>query len=547
MHTYWEPLNGNYEHNWSNWAGTETDDKGISALLEAEYTVPANSVNSSGDVISVPSLRRFKQPFTVNTRELKPATGTEKPMQGSDVAMLEAMLWQLGISAQKGRDYQHNSNAGISGNRINSKRASGVQTENCDGTDAKARDIFSGGWDACTPGKVALEGMVRRFKGRHISAADAGKFARAGGANSTGIVDAQMLTDLDAAWGRYYPVYKTHQTRPTIALTDSIVVAYLDEVVQLWQNGSGASMPATYTDTVHNSVLNLAGISASGKSQKDLLKAWKSRETDTHWGSNAGYPKTNYRMTEGGADELGSMSFNQVLFHYRYSRKPIQVHRDFNYNYYDPRENMLGFAVHTSAFSAGDATSLNHAGSLYEAFAKRSLADKYSTANGLVGYRHCATATACDTVAISALNTDKKDDDYELLARAVLRYNAGAAGNRGISWPDLLRTKSGCTGCGMEYSIDIRNKRFGLPYRQYIWKGGKGVDVNGDGEIKDIVAAPTATPPVIEVTETTVDWCFAYGEREWMSGVSWDDLRRKAKGDALALPPVAPIGRINCN
>ena len=102
MHTYWEPLNGNYEHNWSNWAGTETDDKGISALLEAEYTVPANSVNSSGDVISVPSLRRFKQPFTVNTRELKPATGTEKPMQGSDWRCWRRCCGSLGLVRSMG-------------------------------------------------------------------------------------------------------------------------------------------------------------------------------------------------------------------------------------------------------------------------------------------------------------------------------------------------------------------------------------------------------------------------------------------------------------
>jgi hypothetical protein len=45
------------------------------------------------------------------------------------------------------------------------------------------------------------------------------------------------------------------------------------------------------------------------------------------------------------------------------------------------------------------------------------------------------------------------------------------------------------------------------------------VDVNKDGKIKDITANPEVTPPVAGVIETTVPWCFKYGEEEWMSPI----------------------------
>ncbi|WP_193345321.1 hypothetical protein [Cellvibrio japonicus] len=213
---YWEPVKDGSEEetDWSNWAGTQTTDKGVAATMKAEYTIPVQGTGSSGVVTPVKLTKYFDQTFTFNTRELKPATGTEEPMKGSDVAMLEAMLWQLGISPQKGSDYQANSNAGLSGNRIYSNRGNDKKgnprgfTENCDGTDAKVRDIYSGGWNTCAAGKVAMEGMVRRFQGRHISAKEAGKFSRSGGKDSSGIVDNQTLKDLGGRWGEYYQVYQ---------------------------------------------------------------------------------------------------------------------------------------------------------------------------------------------------------------------------------------------------------------------------------------------------------------------------------------------------
>jgi hypothetical protein len=60
------------------------------------------------------------------------------------------------------------------------------------------------------------------------------------------------------------------------------------------------------------------------------------------------------------------------------------------------------------------------------------------------------------------------------------------------------------------------------------------VDVNNDKEIKDIVADPNAVPPVEAVTETTVPWCFAYVEKEWMAGKKWKKTKENASPRDLA-------------
>ena len=61
----------------------------------------------------------------------------------------------------------------------------------------------------------------------------------------------------------------------------------------------------------------------------------------------------------------------------------------------------------------------------------------------------------------------------------------------------------------------MRNEKFKLPYCTYIWQGKAGKDLNGDGDIKNVAANPTAIPPTPEYKEE--GWCFAYGEKEWVN------------------------------
>ena len=113
---------------------------------------------------------------------------------------------------------------------------------------------------------------------------------------------------------------------------------------------------------------------------------------------------------------------------------------------------------------------------------------------------------------------------YKRLARGIARYNTSTS-NINISWPDIMRdrTLSNCHAC--EYSRDVRNTRFGLPYRQYILLGGSYPvgDVNAGQEL-----------------------CFAYGEREWVNGKVFDEIKQNADDVDIAGKPQTPIGRVNC-
>ena len=174
---------------------------------------------------------------------------------------------------------------------------------------------------------------------------------------------------------------------------------------------------------------------------------------------------------------------------------------------------MQGFIVHTAANTNG------HRGAFYKAFnptgaaSPQRLADNYNANIGLRGYRHCNDVATCNAAAITAVNT-VADDRYELLARAIARYNRNT-GNVGVSWPDIMRGAADSNGnvCGLPctYSIDVKNVRLGIPYRQYIWLGG--------------------TFPATHVNAGQ-EWCFAYGEAEWVN-----------PGFNVAVPGTPPTSR----
>jgi hypothetical protein len=90
------------------------------------------------------------------------------------------------------------------------------------------------------------------------------------------------------------------------------------------------------------------------------------------------------------------------------------------------------------------------------------------------------------------------------------------------------KTKTKCHSC--EYSIDVRNIKFELPYWTYIWEGAAEVPEN------------PATPEL----EYKAAWCFAYGEEEWMDRKIFNKVAEAARGDLLVDPQIQPQGRINC-
>jgi hypothetical protein len=85
---------------------------------------------------------------------------------------------------------------------------------------------------------------------------------------------------------------------------------------------------------------------------------------------------------------------------------------------------------------------------------------------------------------------------------------------------------SNCFTC--RYAIQVRNEKYGLPYRQYIWQGGTYA-----ADLTDVAGNPDP--------RAGQAWCFGYGEQEWLNpgfqvpirsggfrAANWDDYRNRA-------------------
>jgi len=75
-----------------------------------------------------------------------------------------------------------------------------------------------------------------------------------------------------------------------------------------------------------------------------------------------------------------------------------------------------------------------------------------------------------------------------------------------------------------------------LPYRTYIWKGGKYK--------ADLKLADGVTPD----PKAGQDWCFVFGEREWVGGKSWEKTQKIGKRYAKGKPEKDTIDpRVPCS
>lgn len=133
-----------------------------------------------------------------------------------------------------------------------------------------------------------------------------------------------------------------------------------------------------------------------------------------------------------------------------------------------------------------------------------------------------------------------EDDSYELLAKGIGGYNQGAAtfsGNQ--SWIDTLiatSKNSNTVATAIEYALDIlhsADKGIALPYRQYIWKGG-----TYDANLTDAEGNPDP--------KAGQDWCFGYGEEEWLAGKTFNSVRQNASDFDKDGNLQTPKGRVSC-
>lgn len=508
---YWEPKE------WNNTLNT-------TLTTTTHYKAGKDTITgyANGQAVTV-DYPKIIQTLAIKTRELGPqAAGQEH--RGNDVKMLEQMLWQLGLSPQGAKK-------GYLATRINENQ----------------RSIFTAG---STKESTSLELMLRRLQARGVGAetrfsTSLSKIVQ----NSTGQLPQDVLQQLKTLWNSY--LFAVQKYPDTLALLTDYkdLESWLTKALALWEfgiEGKTNYVPATYKDEHHKKVLHAAGISVTEEySREKLLKAWALTETHGQW-------ENNYRMVLGGADEEGSIGFNQILHSYRYSKAPCTVHAEVALNHYDPAENLQGFVVHTAAEVRGNkGIKQSCGGAFFYTYAStgRGMKRIYSD-SALKGYRQktpqdiYGAVNTLTTQALSNINRNCQSEDnnsahcedaYDTFAKALAFYNGETIvrdWNNGLngSWPEVLKktlvtndasqqdANAGdnlkyCHTC--KYSINIR-QTFKLPLRQYIWLGG----TNTQGQ----------------------EWCFGYGEEEWLAGKKFDDVSKLAIG-SLDNPAV---GRINC-
>ncbi|MCL4552268.1 MAG: hypothetical protein M1305_01755, partial [Candidatus Marsarchaeota archaeon] len=504
----------------------------------------------------------------IRNRLLQPVASD--PMQGTDVAMLEAMLWQLGLSPQWGFP-------GKSATRIDSVRRTYTQNQqpqDCGRDLHKPRDRYSvgfvrrgpqSGWnqaDICGRREATIEAMVRRFKGRSFET----NYLSSHGQNQDGVVDEATMSQLVKVWRHYIEAfsYARNMNVPNRFGSLDIPFDWWQDVLSLQSSGGHIPfesstgqlpvyhLPRTYDASTHQAVVLDFPSSAMNITLAGVIHSWIDQESGGNFWGN-GDPRTAYRMEEGSADEMGSMGFNHILWMRMYGQeRSCDSNRGYlgstpNVNLYNPRNSLYAFLA---AAASQDCSSSN---GLYRAYVRgdyrRPIAVDppvsycYETVNGTNRTSSCAQPAA-DWRDFYG----NQDDDYMLLGKAMIAYNMGtrarALSLHTHSYFQFLQgaPRGSLTWFGYwlgvkEKSWALRNSIDGyLPYVQYRWAGehypATTTDANGN-----IIPHPQAGEPV---------WCFVYGEREWRSGTSYQDTLDAANGDPMAMPPISPVGRVHC-
>ncbi len=515
---------------WSVWWQPATENGGGSGdtLWSNELDINAHYTATFTQLSHMAPVTEY---FKIKSRTIKPNSESDEINKGSDIQLVEAILWQLGISPQKG-------GPGSEGARIASNRggSGAINTKDCNGDAANDRSVYYAGWSTCPQWSVSTEGMIRRFQGR----SEGGERLESGIIGNVGPKTIAWLRD---DFESYMQAYSEYSTSSIVGKEHAQIDTWIQAATDIWKNGLESNSYVAvggYTDDIHNGVLSAAGVDDTTKTRAALIKAWKLQESPYHWGTNTkDYQATPFRMTEGGADEQGSLGFNQVLYKYRYSDRPCSVHKAAGLNYYHPLGNIKGFAIHTMMKSWQRDGEINcGSGGLYQAFHNSSFAKSFETdIVDLKGYQQ-------GTQTVTYTNTPRQEDDYEKLAKGIGYYNSNTPGFTVHSWPYILKHKvnppakstsndgDNCFTC--RYTIQVRNEKYGLPYRQYIWQGGSYTADLTDADGNPDPRAGQA-------------WCFEYGEREWVSGTTYAQARQNASDTNTDDAPQTPVGRVNCN
>jgi len=468
--------------------------------------------------------------FKVVTREIGPDM---KEPKGSDILMLEGVLWQLGVAP----------NANIKGEK-------GVRIE-------KGRENFILGCEPTVSGcagtkaingtQASTEMMIWRFKYPNEIDGDYPKKKDTSGVDTnvpdqtkdfivtTTKVTTDMIGVLSKQWDDYIVAYLANQVTPLSATEQpASYQSWLESAVNQW-NG-------TYTASLNSGLNTLVG--NTGLTREKLLSGWIKKESEiggiTHWGLHG----DKYRLMSGSADSFMSLGFSQIQSRYLYGLDPVSntctaLHRNnqstHNRNIMRPDKNIEALVVWTAEKGCG--VSIRNA-----LFSENFNGDYLNT--GDVKILQAKYGVKEDTLLFNKNAVSPFDDgDYEAITKGIAGYNQGGSDPsrwNEFSLPEMykiisnncnsykldseIETKRRCVG--FEYAIKVKKNIPELPLVDYLWQVSH--------------PNPSETEPV--------QVCFMYGETLWLNRIyDWEKIKLKAINDEpLTSKEGDPSVRVAC-
>lgn len=449
--------------------------------------------------------------FRIESRSIGPAGNGEEPLEGSDVKMLEQMLWQLGVSP--------GASPGIEGRRI---------------ADEAQRQIFNTGNN--TVGKML--GRFNYFSHTPINRTT----DQQGMINVTyNGVNYNTIDELRKHWLHFKQAHESFSGNQRYLYSNlsqedkNAAEAVFDGTITYPRGVTLANVDATYTAALHGNVSRYRAFN-----RVDILRAMAQQESNgRHWGYST-RANDHYRITVGGADEAGSAGFNQIQNKYAYGGLsldgtfspdhqrnnacvPVSAYTQAGasqVNHYDPGQNLVAKAVWLVGQQG------NCGRSFRRAFNDNAYTGTYrSAANRPLRSFTTGTTVAAETVT----GGNHTDDTYELLVKAIGAYNQGAGVFNRSAWVSLLTSQMTLNSrefnrireipykrrsndeklaygrtVAMEYGMSVMHDddKLNLPYRKYRWQGGTYPAQNPDG---------TPHPRAGQA------WCFEFGEEDWLT------------------------------
>lgn len=415
--------------------------------------------------------------------------------QGDDVRMIQHLLRMIGVSESARRGYLG--------------RAVTVDGIFGEGTGRAVRrfgvrdDLPS----RCIPGE---DETIRAAYRRCIDDAET-------------VVDDEVLEALEEHWTDYRVAQEAYPEDANILASHADFPDWIDSTATVLQN--------TYTADIHVGVAPLVPY-------RNLPEAWIDQEARVgHWGTGG----VNFRIILGGADELGSIGFTQILNTQKYGTDNIPSIEALNL--YHPEENINGVA----AFLNDSDAFVEGGGGMHRAFIEPIPANDYEVTTVFPGYPR-----------IGAMYMD---DHRDRLTKGVMSYNRGSGllAFRRVTWPEILKnndppgpTTDFGTQTAMRYALDILHEA-GFPDAGRVWEWTDQAITTGADDVCDSAATAdardTTFPPApgggpgqvcivsaareplhsAEVGNDELrEFSFDYQESDWRDGLSWATARQRA-------------------